>query len=107
MFRNRVVGQSSSLAMSRALGDTKYKQPDLPPHKQAVSPIPDTTVTQVTSDSSPAGVEVTQGPKGQQGQQEVPDFIVLACDGVWDVMDNQAVSERKGVNISIKGCSAG
>lgn len=38
--RNRVRTKNSSLAMTRTLGDTKYKQPDLPPAKQVRCYIP-------------------------------------------------------------------
>jgi hypothetical protein len=47
VVRGRVLGETSTLAMTRALGDVKYKQPHLPPQDQAVSPVPDTTSVQV------------------------------------------------------------
>lgn len=59
------------LAVSRALGDFEYKQrTDLAPTQQKVSALPETeTVARTDKD----------------------DFIVLACDGIWDVMSNAAV----------------
>lgn len=35
--RNRVRAKNSSLAMTRTLGDTKYKQPELPPQQQVTA----------------------------------------------------------------------
>eukprot|EP00878_Enallax_costatus_P007901 GHUV01008266.1.p1 GENE.GHUV01008266.1~~GHUV01008266.1.p1 ORF type:complete len:250 (+),score=87.35 GHUV01008266.1:378-1127(+) len=81
--RNRVRTKNSSLAMTRTLGDTKYKQPELPPAKQAVTPIPDTTSV---------GVDVNGGAAaGTPDVDElgVADFLILACDGLWDCMSNQ------------------
>lgn len=68
VFFNRVDGD---LATSRAFGDFHLKmRSDLPARQQKVSPEPDTfAVPRV------------------QGSQE---FLLLACDGVWDVMSNQA-----------------
>lgn len=66
VMMNRVNGD---LAVSRALGDFVYKgNNDLPPEKQMVSPEPEIII----KDRSP------------QDQ-----FVILACDGVWDVMSNQ------------------
>lgn len=57
------------LAVSRALGDFQYKtREDLPPEQQKVSCEPDITVHERTSDD---------------------DALILACDGVWDVMSSQ------------------
>lgn len=62
---DRVNGE---LAMSRALGDYQYKsRPDLDVDKQVVSCYPD-IATHVRS--------------------HVDQVLVLACDGVWDVMSN-------------------
>lgn len=57
------------LAVSRALGDFQYKnRPDLPAEKQKVTCNPDvTTHKRVESD----------------------DVLILACDGVWDVMSSE------------------
>eukprot|EP01064_Diplonema_japonicum_P027662 TRINITY_DN4046_c4_g1_i1.p1 TRINITY_DN4046_c4_g1~~TRINITY_DN4046_c4_g1_i1.p1 ORF type:complete len:338 (+),score=63.47 TRINITY_DN4046_c4_g1_i1:86-1015(+) len=62
---------NGSLALSRALGDFEYKQnPDLPQEKQVVTANPDVTLTPVQADD---------------------EFVVLACDGIWDVMTNEEV----------------
>lgn len=60
---------NGNLNLSRALGDMKYKQnKQLGPEAQIVAGDPDITVI-----------------KRETGQ----DFIILACDGIWDVKTNQ------------------
>jgi serine/threonine protein phosphatase PrpC len=66
---------NGDLAVSRALGDFVYKQNKpgngeqlAPPENQQVSCIPDVTIIPREEDIA---------------------FLVLACDGVWDVMDNE------------------
>mmetsp|Transcript_11677 Transcript_11677/g.26703 ORF Transcript_11677/g.26703 Transcript_11677/m.26703 type:complete len:720 (+) Transcript_11677:24-2183(+) len=72
-FAGRVNGR---LAVSRALGDFQFKQnKDLPPEKQMVSAFPEVK---------------------QRELSELDDFLVLACDGVWDVMSNQECVEFVG-----------
>ena len=61
---------NGDLAVSRALGDFVYKlSKDLPPEKQQVSCEPDVHVHVRRADAD--------------------QFVVLACDGIWDVMTNQ------------------
>jgi len=62
---NRVDGE---LAVSRALGDFTYKNIELQPHKQKVSPCPDITIHERTPED---------------------DVLLLACDGLWDVMTTE------------------
>lgn len=65
---NRVNG---NLALSRAFGDFHYKGNDqLPPEQQIVSPCPDVKRIELNDDV---------------------DFIVLACDGIWDVLSSEEV----------------
>uniref|UniRef100_A0A9J2PB69 protein-serine/threonine phosphatase n=1 Tax=Ascaris lumbricoides TaxID=6252 RepID=A0A9J2PB69_ASCLU len=65
---NRVNG---NLALSRALGDFAFKKNEhKSPEEQIVTACPDVTVCDLTYDH---------------------EFIVLACDGIWDVMSNQEV----------------
>ncbi|KRZ53825.1 putative protein phosphatase 2C T23F11.1, partial [Trichinella nativa] len=65
---NRVNG---NLAMSRALGDFIYKAcQEKSPKEQIVTAYPDVVSRSLT---------------------DADEFIVLACDGVWDVMTNQEV----------------
>jgi len=62
------------LAVSRGLGDFQFKQrDDLPPEKQKVSCIPDVTVYPRNHDKD--------------------EFIVIACDGIWDVVSNEECVE--------------
>lgn len=62
---NRVDGD---LAVSRAFGDFQYKtSPELPAEQQKVSPEPDI----ITHD-----------------RVDVDEFLLLACDGLYDVMSN-------------------
>jgi protein phosphatase 1B len=64
---------NGSLAVSRALGDFEYKRvPNMGPFEQLISPEP----------------EISE--HARSGQDE---FIVLACDGVWDVMSNEDVCQ--------------
>ncbi|KAL1459993.1 hypothetical protein WDU94_011934 [Cyamophila willieti] len=66
---NRVNGM---LAVSRALGDHQFKKNEsLGPRDQAVTALPDVTEQTLTPDW---------------------EFLVLACDGIWDVMSNQEVA---------------
>eukprot|EP00605_Chrysophyceae_sp_TOSAG23-4_P002895 GSChrysophyteH1.ASY1.ANO1.3190.1 assembled CDS len=61
---DRVNGE---LAMSRALGDFTYKDAQLNVTDQAVSCIPDISIQERTRED---------------------EFLVLACDGVWDAISN-------------------
>ncbi|VDN17661.1 unnamed protein product [Gongylonema pulchrum] len=63
---------NGSLAVSRALGDFEYKAvPGLEATKQLVSPEPD--IYTIVRD------------------QNVDEFLLLACDGVYDVMENAEI----------------
>ncbi|XP_059155657.1 probable protein phosphatase 2C T23F11.1 isoform X2 [Physella acuta] len=67
---NRVNG---NLALSRALGDFVFKRNDKKrPEEQIVTANPDVIEKPITPDH---------------------EFIVLACDGIWDVLTNQEVVE--------------
>lgn len=67
---NRVNG---NLALSRAFGDFHYKgNEQLPPEQQIVSPYPDVKKLELNGDL---------------------DFLVLACDGIWDVLSSEEVIE--------------
>eukprot|EP00884_Botryococcus_braunii_P022555 jgi/Botrbrau1/8984/Bobra.0148s0090.1 len=60
---------NASLNLSRALGDLEYKQSvGLGPEEQMVTAVPEVRHMQL-----------------QQGD----DFLLLACDGIWDVLSNQ------------------
>ncbi|CAF4092983.1 unnamed protein product [Rotaria magnacalcarata] len=67
---------NGSLAVSRALGDFEYKNnSNRRPDQQLVSPEPEITFY-----------------VRQAKQDEQPAFIVLACDGIWDVMTNEELA---------------
>ncbi|BHF60915.1 Protein phosphatase 1B [Sparganum proliferum] len=65
---------NGSLAVSRSLGDYSYKTDrDLPPTQQLISPEPEITVIDRKKASD--------------------QMIVLACDGIWDVLSNENLCE--------------
>jgi len=79
--RNRIEAAGSKICsegringginLTRAIGDHGYKQnKDLPAEKQAVIALPDVRVTDLT---------------------EEDEFLVLACDGIWNAMTNDEV----------------
>ena len=62
------------LAVSRALGDFQFKTSStLPPEQQKVSPEPDIIVHERVDTSD--------------------EFLLLACDGLWDVMSNPEATD--------------
>ena len=71
MFNNRVRGV---LGVSRSLGDFKYKKENkLSPTEQMVSPEPDFYM--------------------KLREHNIDEFIILACDGVWDVLSLEEVCD--------------
>ncbi|KAI8379555.1 phosphatase 2C-like domain-containing protein [Radiomyces spectabilis] len=71
---------NGNLALSRALGDFEFKQNDsLPAEEQAVTANPDVTDHKLTKND---------------------EFIIVACDGIWDCLTNQ-----EAVNFVRKGLS--
>ncbi|KIW27248.1 uncharacterized protein PV07_07004 [Cladophialophora immunda] len=70
---------NGNLALSRAIGDFEFKKSaDLSPEQQIVTAFPDVITHEVSSDD---------------------EFLVIACDGIWDCQSSQAVVEfvRRGV----------
>ncbi|KAF2461500.1 phosphatase 2C-like domain-containing protein [Lineolata rhizophorae] len=70
---------NGNLALSRAIGDFEFKKSaDLPPEQQIVTAFPDVTVHDISDDD---------------------EFVVIACDGIWDCQSSQAVIEfvRRGI----------
>ncbi|CCJ30750.1 unnamed protein product, partial [Pneumocystis jirovecii] len=70
---------NGNLALSRAIGDFEFKKnADLPPEQQIVTAYPDVTQHILDKDD---------------------EFLVLACDGIWDCQTSQAVVEfvRRGI----------
>ncbi|CEQ42048.1 SPOSA6832_03829, partial [Sporobolomyces salmonicolor] len=71
---------TGNLALSRALGDFEFKQnSNLDPEQQIVTADPDITVHQATADD---------------------EFIVIACDGIWDVLTSQQVIDYVRLSIA-------
>ncbi|KAI1865867.1 uncharacterized protein JN550_008125 [Neoarthrinium moseri] len=70
---------NGNLALSRAIGDFEFKKSaELAPEQQIVTAYPDVVVHELSDDD---------------------EFLVLACDGIWDCQSSQAVIEfvRRGV----------
>ncbi|THC89778.1 hypothetical protein EYZ11_010772 [Aspergillus tanneri] len=70
---------NGNLALSRAIGDFEFKKsPELSPEQQIVTAYPDVTVHELSDDD---------------------EFLVIACDGIWDCQTSQAVVEfvRRGI----------
>ncbi|CAG79549.1 YALI0E14795p [Yarrowia lipolytica CLIB122] len=70
---------NGNLALSRAIGDFDFKRsPYFPPEEQIVTAYPDVIEHQLTADD---------------------EFLILACDGIWDCFLSQEVVEfvRRGI----------
>ncbi|KAF4922121.1 Protein phosphatase 2C-like protein 2 [Colletotrichum viniferum] len=70
---------NGNLALSRAIGDFEFKKSaELSPEAQIVTAFPDVEVHEITDDD---------------------EFLVIACDGIWDCQSSQAVVEfvRRGI----------
>ncbi|KAK7942979.1 PP2C-domain-containing protein [Apiospora aurea] len=70
---------NGNLALSRAIGDFEFKKSaELAPEQQIVTAYPDVVVHDISDDD---------------------EFLVIACDGIWDCQSSQAVVEfvRRGV----------
>lgn len=70
---------NGNLALSRAIGDFEFKKSaDLPPEQQIVTAFPDVILHEICDDD---------------------EFLVVACDGIWDCQSSQAVVEfvRRGI----------
>lgn len=66
---------NGSLNLSRAIGDLEFKlAKDCSPEEQAVTAAPDIREIEL---------------------QDGDEFLVLACDGIWDVMSNQEVGNTR------------
>lgn len=60
-----------NLNLSRSLGDLDYKNnPDLPPEEQKITANPDIKIETL---------------------QENDEFMVQACDGIWEIIDRQQI----------------
>ncbi|KAH7885274.1 PP2C-domain-containing protein [Phlebopus sp. FC_14] len=87
--RARIVGAggyieygrvNGNLALSRALGDFEFKKNySLIPQKQVITADPDITVHELSSED---------------------EFLVLACDGIWDCLSSQQVVDFIRLKVS-------
>lgn len=83
---------NGGLNLSRALGDHSYKlQSELSAHEQQITAVPDVKQTQLT---------------------EADEFMVIACDGIWNVKGSQEVvdfvadrlrEQRKNEDLNLAG----
>ncbi len=84
---NNKINKLGNLNLSRSLGDMEYKQnKKLGPEEQMITAYPELKVETLTPDC---------------------DFIILACDGIWDCLTNQEICDivsdrlRKEPNIKL------
>jgi protein phosphatase 2C family protein 2/3 len=71
---------NGNLALSRALGDFDFKKNySLTPEQQIITADPDVTVHEITGED---------------------EFLVIACDGIWDCLTSQQVVDFIRLNIS-------
>ncbi|KAJ8416072.1 hypothetical protein AAFF_G00380940 [Aldrovandia affinis] len=76
---------NGGLNLSRAIGDHFYKRNKaLPPEEQMISALPDVKVLTLNEDH---------------------DFMVIACDGIWNVMSSQEVVDFVSVRIKAEESS--
>jgi serine/threonine protein phosphatase PrpC len=74
-FVGGIARLAGNLALSRGFGDFEYKnREDLPAEEQAFSCVPEITV--------------------RSRQPSTDEALVMGCDGVWDVMSNEAAVEE-------------
>ncbi|XP_066535962.1 protein phosphatase 1G [Hoplias malabaricus] len=77
---------NGGLNLSRAIGDHFYKRNKaLPPEEQMISALPDVKVLTLN---------------------EEHEFMVVACDGIWNVMSSQEVVDFVNERLKHEGCEA-
>jgi protein phosphatase 2C family protein 2/3 len=75
-----ILSFSGNLALSRALGDFVFKKNNKKKaEEQIVTAFPDVTTCDIADDL---------------------EFLVLACDGIWDVLSNQEVVDFVRVRVA-------
>ncbi|KAL3920009.1 MAG: hypothetical protein SGARI_007052 [Bacillariaceae sp.] len=81
-FVNHFGRVNGNLNLSRSIGDLKYKQvPGIPPADQMITAEPDIMQVALLPDD---------------------EFIILGCDGIWDVLTNEAAVEYVRERIDTK-----
>eukprot|EP01087_Luapelamoeba_hula_P023149 TRINITY_DN845_c1_g1_i2.p1 TRINITY_DN845_c1_g1~~TRINITY_DN845_c1_g1_i2.p1 ORF type:complete len:393 (-),score=101.49 TRINITY_DN845_c1_g1_i2:388-1566(-) len=105
---------NSCLAMSRALGDFSFKQaPGLPPDLQAVTPVPDVHRVEISPEAEQKEKEQEEEKAKEKALQEKNaaqenkesdelSFLIIACDGLWDVMSNEEATAYVAKRLSKK-----
>jgi len=87
---------NGDLAVSRALGDFTYKHSThLPATQQQVSPEPEIRVeVRARRRRGTRGGPSTSTRVSSlvQARTDADQFVILACDGIWDVMTNEEVA---------------
>lgn len=75
---------NGNLALSRAIGDFEFKSnSELPPHEQIVTAVPDVVEHDLKYDED--------------------EFVILACDGIWDCLSSQECVDLVHYGISKGG----
>jgi len=75
---------NGSLAVSRAFGDYRYKNKEnLKPEEQSVIAFPEVKIEKFDISNK----------ENEKEKEEKYNILVLACDGLWDVMKNEEVNE--------------
>jgi serine/threonine protein phosphatase PrpC len=87
---------NGNLAVSRSLGDYQFKdRPDLSDFEQKIS---------VQADVHDIERHVLCALYTTSQAQEEDEFLILACDGIWDVMSNE--DAMNFVYDQLKACTA-
>lgn len=79
-FVNQAGRVNGNLNLSRSIGDLKYKQlVNVTPQEQMITADPDITTTVLENED---------------------EFMILACDGIWDILSNQDAVDfvREGIS---------
>ena len=81
---------NGSLAVSRALGDFEYKNVE---GKGPTEQLGEGILRSTKSDNNHCAFPVSPEPEFyvKAREEDSDQFLVLACDGVWDVMSNEDI----------------
>ena len=81
---------NGSLAVSRALGDFEYKNVE---GKGPTEQLGEGILLAIKSDNNYCAFPVSPEPEFyvKAREEDSDQFLVLACDGVWDVMSNEDI----------------